>query len=819
MAHAHGWQPAAAALLALFSATLPLRAAPPPAAPPGASVAAAQAHLAWLLANDARETLRDVTIAPADAAKQATALLQFAANLDPSSRQIEKFLAQSAAAAGQSEPQKDALRKLIAADSGDLVSQVQYIDLLAAGSQALDDRAKIYQNALDQSAFDPQIRSEMAVRLARITENRGDAAAARDLLNRALQLNDLNIPALRELVSLAAAGNSPSDELAHMQALCKLLAANPLQAGAWADAARLCEAVGLSDRASDFLKTATEQYQLGGILSGDLFLELSTEEAMAGRLLAADQTAGDLAKIPDAPLSTLLIAYLVSRETTAARQSAGAAATQDAAGALSAEIQKQLAAMVEAAKGDPRASALADASGIALSVLAENPNQADAQADSWIEEYAKLVAADDPTLARLRGWQLFRQGKLTDAAALLEKIASTDPLAKLGLARVYLDRHIKDRAQSALNDLWASHPTGLLGLQVARTARMAGLTLPESTFSQQLRAATAPLTPALASMHLDVTDTLLLTLNFRSSIINYGEPVLLTARITNTTQRPLPVGPDGVIKTSLGIAVTGPDALARIGLYAVDDLQRTYRLPPGQIIEETLRVDRGQLADLLGANPDHTLTVNELAVIAPRIISAGQYSAGVGGVAVAAGGFQTGEIPVRPAAEFQKFVSGASSTQTGVRQLEMIDAAGALLAPIAAGDPVAAGGGGGGGIDPAPLARELAQGSASADALIRAEFLHAIPAGISLGVAWQRPLTAADKLGVDHDPLVRLLFARWQWKQARENDAAISQSGQAALQAHVKTETDERIKAWLTAALPSAKPLPPASTQPAATQN
>src|SRR4051812_10646544 len=88
------------------------------------------------------------------------------------------------------------------------------------------------------------------------------------------------------------------------------------------------------------------------------------------------------------------------------------AATQGTAEKLLPEIRKRLAEMVKNAPAD-KPSIIADAVGIDLTML---PGEG-SEADAWLELYAKRVSADDPTLARLRAWALYRAGKLHEAEA------------------------------------------------------------------------------------------------------------------------------------------------------------------------------------------------------------------------------------------------------------------------------------------------------------------------------------------------------------------------------------------------------------------
>ena len=58
-----------------------------------------------------------------------------------------------------------------AADKEGVIREL--VDLLAGATEVMEDRSRSYQSALDQVTLNPQIRSEMAVRLAQIADERG----------------------------------------------------------------------------------------------------------------------------------------------------------------------------------------------------------------------------------------------------------------------------------------------------------------------------------------------------------------------------------------------------------------------------------------------------------------------------------------------------------------------------------------------------------------------------------------------------------------------------------------------------------------------
>src|SRR5205814_324382 len=109
--------------------------------------------------------------------------------------------------------------------------------------------------------------------------------------------------------------------------------------------------------------------------------------------------------------------------------------------------------------------------------------------------------------------------KTAEAQAAFEKIVNVDPLSQIGLARIYLEQGRKGLASAMLQDIWGTHPSGLLALEVAQLARRAGTKLSDSAWSAQLRDAAAKLTPAMATMHRSPRDVVLMTAQYKKGAI------------------------------------------------------------------------------------------------------------------------------------------------------------------------------------------------------------------------------------------------------------------------------------------------------------
>ena len=273
-------------------------AAPQNAAPAADPVAGLVAQRFVTLAYNRSRTS---TLSATSAAQEAEIFLRAADREEPGNVHTLKLLVEAAAATGDLSVQREALREVIRRDPGDLVAQVRYIDFLASSAETIDDRAKVFQGAMNAASLDRQIRSEMAVRLANIARERGDVGAARSLIQQALQFNDVNMARLAANVRLA---EKPSD---HLAALVALLTANPLQPEAWLEMSRVMAGAGDYDRAADYLNTALEQDQLAGERASATCT--SNWRSISPRReggVEAYPILDALAKLPDAPISALV---------------------------------------------------------------------------------------------------------------------------------------------------------------------------------------------------------------------------------------------------------------------------------------------------------------------------------------------------------------------------------------------------------------------------------------------------------------------------------------------------------------------------------
>ncbi len=614
---------------------------------------AARRLLADVLVEDARTKSRDGSIPVPLAIRETSALLQAAAKLDPTNPMILRHLAEAARVAKQTDLLRETLRMTIKADPGNLVAQVQYLELLALSSQTVDDRLRVYQSAMGNKKLDPQVRSEMAVRVARLMYERGDTEETKKMLAAALQLNDLNVGALQDVANIAANAKAPAME--QLKAQVAILLASPYQPDSWIAGGQILARNNLHEDAAMWLLAGLEQLNFTGVQSPKLLTDLAVEYGIANKRAEAEPLFRAVTGMPDAPLEVLLAAQVFGLTAVAAAPAVeGAAATTQLAN-LPERIREKLAARV---KAEPEvAEVLAEALTLELMRLPEISSDFQGRLDA----YKKVSKPTDTAYVRIEGLFLLRAGKAQEAKEKLELIADKDLMAQVARATACVELKQTEEARQILQDIWLTQPTGLVALEVAQTARRAGITLRDTQKSKEFSAVVKQVPATTFTAHRQPRDFVLIFAELSKRRYGLGEAVVLTVKQTNTADRALPVGPAGVVKTTVGLAGTtrGMDSLA-LGMFALDDVHRTYRLERRSSLEFEVRVDQGMLADIFRNNPLRAFPVSMTLLTAPRG-TAKEFAIGLGGQVVATGDFDRAALPLRTLDDVMKLAAAVPS--------------------------------------------------------------------------------------------------------------------------------------------------------------
>jgi hypothetical protein len=313
--------------------------------------------------------------------------------------------------------------------------------------------------------------------------------------------------------------------------------------------------------------------------------------------------------------------------------------------------------------------------------------------------------------------------------------------------------------------------------------------------------------------HRKPRDLQLITTDLPKLEYAFGEPIYLTVRINNTTDRAAPVGPDGLIKSTVGILarISGVGG-ENLGLVGTENLRRTYRLDRRAAINTTVRIDQGRLDGIFHRRPLQTVPVSLALVTAPLGTTASP-APGLGGQVVSGGGFQRNPFPMNLPDDVTKLIDSAM-TGTGDLQLiqaQMVGVAAAMLSEkvnstqpaLAANDK-----------DAMSSALDKAQTAVvnllqSSSPLLRAYLVLTLPQD-GLGDAAGK----IAEMSADGDRIVRAAWAsRMSAYAALPGDAGTS--AMDALRKQGDAEKDPLVRRWIATLLEDAKQVASApATQP-----
>lgn len=560
--------------------------------------------------------------------RQASALLKAACRLNPAEPRFSKLLLDASLQLDDTEAAVAALEMYLKVRPGDQLAKLQLIDLYLTQMETAEKRLEYLTGQLvENTALAKELRSAAATRAARLYLDRDQRAQSYAMLDQALALEPLNPEACAmQYARLSSEGAPPAQRVA---ALLAMLRANPAQPSAMTLLGDELADVGLHElsqqwyaRGFDLAQRLGQPIDPASYLSsaaGALVLGQSkTAEARASGLLAMDPTNYDAQLLrllairrvgTEDQLKQAIEAttgVLVERANVVHRARTGqdAPSTQPA-GELFQRIPDPATevAAIKQADNPQLAEAYADTlSSLAMLqiVLAKNPGDG----QRLLDAVKQLVPDDSVVSARLEGWLLLTTGKTDEARAKLQAVADRDPLSRLGLIRLDADAGEQAAAQEQARQLLGAHPSGLLGAILSTMLADLEVRGEPSPASVDVRA-------ELAKFPMDWLDILdrpagFYTLSAEAPRVShgFGEPILATVTIKNTSRHDITMGPSGTLRPDLWFdcAMRGVTNQTVPGV-AFDRMGGKLVLRRNDSVTHVVRVDQGQLWQMMQGNP------------------------------------------------------------------------------------------------------------------------------------------------------------------------------------------------------------------------
>jgi len=624
---------------------------------------------------------------PAKALQLSADLYRAAMTLNPKEPRFPRALADVLLELDDAPGAMDALKDYLVLDNyNDQTAQVQVIDLYLSSDamESVDERLNYLRYLLKKQAISPPVKSEIALRMARLLMDKGQNDQALKLLDSARYLNPMNLQALRIRYIMTQDTALPVDRI---QQLLGILQANPADPVVASRLAEQLAQLGLVDPAITWYALANELYSatktppdpafvLGA--GSQLLIGKHAEEAkvLTGRYNATLPDDADGWFISLSVLKFQLAIFPGNQDM----QAEDAALIRQASIAISNRLQS-----IRKISGDATATTqpidspdypdLPDLSDDYIRLKASRareilpPYEATLTSLAWLDLYyrhapglatpliatlARLVPDNDVTLQRLRAWQQYVGGDAKGALPKLKALGELDPLAQLGVILIELDDpRTKGQAILHAQRLINQHPSGVIGAVLwAEFARL------------HVKIDPSPASATVATLVSAVPESFLALLRAPKTFYDvqvtplkpsfeFGEPVLVRVVLQNVSGVDLAIGDDCAIHPELWFdaRLTG---MLNQGIYgaAIGRLDQRLVLAPGDFVSTVLRVDQDALHQVFAGRPQFDLMVNLSLVLNPTQVKQAvrfqspQAQPGIGGYAQLTPTFARESIPI-----------------------------------------------------------------------------------------------------------------------------------------------------------------------------
>jgi tetratricopeptide (TPR) repeat protein len=559
---------------------------------------------------------------------------------------FERALADNLLNVGDADGAINALKAYLRLQPDDQGAQVQRIDLQLSRYQSAGDKINYLHYVLKLDSIPKPVRSVAALRCAHLLEERSDLREALKLIDTALQLNPLNLAAMRVKYELTQSAAVPLDRV---NQLLNMLRANPADPLVSSRLAMQLADLGLVNPSLLWFKYANLLYLRTGARPDRLFaFGAATEALLADKASeSADLMKEYLTVFPGDAEGWFI------RLATAKYQLAQGK-TDDAANAV---LMRQasigltnLLQSIRQAAGDSTAttrpinsdteSTLPDLSGDpARLAKAGRPDLADAYisaasslawldlyfrhnataADPLLEVLSRLLSPKDVQLVRLRGWRQYVGGDADGAIPVLQLASKSDPLAELGLALIDLSKPGQhDEGIARGKALLNAHPSGAVGAMVWSEMSGLGVTIDPSPQSDAVASLVNNIPGEFVQMVNNPETFYSIRAEPVQAIYQYGEPMLVDVLVKNNSDVDLAIGSDCALHPDLWFDayLRGEIEKALSGV-AVGRIDQRLVLPAGQSFNTFVRVDQDTMFSVLGQNPSLDLTINMAVVTNP----------------------------------------------------------------------------------------------------------------------------------------------------------------------------------------------------------
>ena len=681
--------------------------------------------LAERLATAAHQLFRQKPI-PVNALQMSAELYRAAMKLDPGEPRFARSLADILMELNDDAGAIQALRDYLNVDKydarDDQTAQLQLIDLYLSSDamESVDQRLSYLRYLLSKQTISASVKSEIALRAARLLMDRGQNDQAMKLLDSARVLNPMNLQALRIRYILTQETALPVDRV---QQLLEILRANPADPVVASRLAEQLAQLGLVEPAVAWYALADELYSATNIRAdpafvlgagSELFIAKHTDEAKA----LVNMYNGSLPDDADGWFISLsaLKYQLAVFPNDQQMQADYATLIRKASIAISNRLQsiRKLSGDLTATTrpvDSPDETVLPDLSDDPLRLNSPqarqllDPYQGTLTSLAWLDLYyrqaadlarplikalARLAPEDDVALKRLRAWAQYVDGDAKGALVKLRAMGD-DPLSQLGVILIELDDpRTKGRAILQAQRLINDHPSGVIGAVLWGELSRLHVKIDPSPASGAVATLVSAVPQSFLALLREPKTFYDVQVTPLKPTFEFGEPVLVRVTLLNAGGV-LAIGDDCAIHPELWF-----DArlmgIANQGFYgaAIGRLDQRLVLGPGESVSTVVRIDQDALHPLFSSKPQYDLLISVSVVLNPvEVKQADRYQPpqaqpGVGGYAQIAPTFARESVPIQSLDQrnmlYQRVDSGDGGEK--IRALDILSAYVPVLATM-----------------------------------------------------------------------------------------------------------------------------------------
>lgn len=543
------------------------------------------AELASSIVRDAR--VGAVAGNPVVYLKRAAILSRLALQLDPVNATAYRMMAEADEMLGQMAEAASAHAEYLRnVDINDYLVFVGWLNDSLRLLPSAEARAGFLNTVIADAAFNDPARALAASSMGGLEEGRAETSRAMGFYEQAARLD----PTLPGALSALDRLETPANPVNQMSRGLAMVQGNPLAVKVEWDLAQLAGGLGLYPQAVALFDCARGTAQAMGQPSSGAFqreyINALLDAGMADR--AVKEFAGALKNDPqDMALASLLVeAYRQLGQTKEAD-------------AVVAEMNKIYAPREADAR--PTADMLSDLAWFYLTT-----RQQPIPAQKWA---VKAMQSDgrDPYVQRVWGVTALGGPDAERAQATLTPLAATDPFAAGALAERAYSQGQAASAEGVLTTAAQNLPHRGPGWRyLAQIARKHNFTLPPAPGAGEAAKVFGAFNSGYFEMGLHPEQAVVVAMAPLAAQTTPGDPIIVRAKLTNTSKLPVPLGDWGLVSPKLLLEVSIKDtATGTVTLEHVTPAVWTAPryLQPGQSVEQIIRVDSGRIWDYLIRRP------------------------------------------------------------------------------------------------------------------------------------------------------------------------------------------------------------------------